>query len=219
MHTFTHTMNWVATLALTCMVGSLPSCETTARLAVIFALALAAAGAQPATAATITIDAERDGDTVDIRASAVLNSDAATAWRVLTDYGRYPEFIPDLRLSRILARRGEMVTVEQSGDATLWLFKMPLAITFEIKETPPHRLQSRAVAGSLRALTSSYALTPTALGIRLNYVGHIAPGFALFGPIEKTAVETNVARQFHALADEIEAQGAAARSNSVADVK
>ena len=27
----------------------------------------------------------------------LLNADGATAWRVLTDYNRYPEFIPDLR--------------------------------------------------------------------------------------------------------------------------
>jgi hypothetical protein len=149
----------------------------------------------------------------------VLNADAATAWRVLTDYNRYTEFIPDLRVSRVVARRGAMVTVEQSGDAVLWLFKMPLDITFEIKEIPPSSLQSRAVAGSLRALTSSYALTPAAPGIRLDYVGRIAPGFALFGPIEKKAVEQNVARQFQALAEEIERQSAAARSSAIAGVK
>jgi hypothetical protein len=106
-----------------------------------------------------------------------------------------------------------MVTVEQSGDAALWLFKMPLVMTFQIKEIPPDRLESRAVAGSLRALTSSYALTPLASGVRLDYAGRITPGFALFGVIEKTVVEANVARQFEALAEEIERQSAAAHSD------
>jgi ribosome-associated toxin RatA of RatAB toxin-antitoxin module len=196
-----------------------PSGGITAPLAVAFAWALAVAGAQPAAAATVAIDAERDGDAIEIHASAVLNADPATTWRVLTDYSRYTEFIPDLRLSRVVARRGATVTVEQAGDAALWLLRMPLEITYEIKEIPPSRLLSRAVAGSLRALTSSYALTPAATGMRLDYVGRIAPGFALFGLIEKTAVETNVARQFQALADEIERQSAAARSRSIAHVK
>jgi hypothetical protein len=62
------------------------------------------------------------------------------------------EFIPDLRVSRVVARRGATVIVEQSGNATLWLFKIPLDVTFEINEIPPNGLQSRAVAGSLRAL-------------------------------------------------------------------
>jgi len=190
-----------------------------ARLALAFVLALAVAAAPPVAAANITIDAERDGESIDIRASAVLNADAGTAWQVLTDYGRYTDFVPDLRLSRVVARRGATVTVEQSGDAALWLFRMPLDITFEINEIPPYRLQSRAVAGSLRALTSSYALTPAASGLRLDYVGRAAPGYALFGRIEQAVIEHNVARQFQALADEIERQSAIVRSRAIAVVK
>lgn len=192
---------------------------TIAHLAALFACALAVAAVQHAAAATITLDAERDGDAVDIRANAMLDADSATAWRVLTDYNRYTEFIPDLRRSRVMARRGAMVMVEQSGDAALWLFKIPVDVTFEIREIAPYRLQSRAVAGTLRALTSSYALTPTATGIRLEYIGRAAPGYALFGRIEQAAIEHNIARQFQALADEIERQSAIARSHSMADVK
>ena len=193
---------------------------TTTRATVVFATALAVAVAQPAmSASTIALESERHGDAIDIRASVVLDADAATAWRVLTDYARYTEFIPDLRLSQVVVRRGSSVTVEQSGDAGLWLFKWPLDITFEINESPPSNLQSRAVAGSVSVLTSSYALTPATAGIRLDYVGRIEPGVALFGHIGQKAVERNVARQFQALANEIERQGATARSHSLAGVR
>jgi hypothetical protein len=195
---------------------SRPSGGAIARLVVVFALSLVAVAAQPTVAATITISTERHGDTIDIRASAVLNADAATAWRVLTDYNRYTEFIPDLRVSRVVAHHGATVTVEQSGDAALWLFKVPLHVTFEIEEIPPNSLQSRAVAGSLRALASSYVLTPAASGVRLDYAGRVAPGFELFGSIEQTVVEQNIARHFQALADEIEREGAAALGHTTA---
>jgi hypothetical protein len=187
---------------------------TTTCLGSVIALVLALASAQSAPAATVTVNAERGADTIDVRASAVLNADAATAWRVLTDYDRYVDFIPDLRVSHVVARRGAMVTVQQSGDATVWLLKMPVHITFEITELPPNRLQSRAVAGSLRALTSCYALTPVPSGIRLDYLGHIVLGFQLFGYIEQAAVTQNIRRQFQALADEIERQGAGVSSHS-----
>ena len=49
-----------------------------------------------AAAATIVVESERDGEAVNIRAKADLKADVATAWRVLTDYDRYVEFIPDL---------------------------------------------------------------------------------------------------------------------------
>jgi ribosome-associated toxin RatA of RatAB toxin-antitoxin module len=179
------------------------------------ALVLALAATRSAPAATVSLDVERGADTIDVRASAVLKVDAATAWRVLTDYDRYVAFIPDLRFSRVVSRHGATVTVEQSGDAALWALKVPVQITFEIDETAPNRLRSRSVAGSLRALTSCYELTPVASGMRLDYVGHVTPRFELLGQIEQAAVERTVARQFQALADEIERQGAIARLRPV----
>ena len=175
------------------------------------AFALVALVTQSAAAATIAIHATRDGDAIDIHASALLNADGATAWRVLTDYNRYPEFIPELRYSRVIARHDASVTVEQSGNALLWLFRMPIEITFQVEELPPHHLHSHAVAGTLRALTSSYALEPASGGVRLDYVGRVAPGYSVFGQIEQSVVERNIARQFQALADEIERQSVAAQ--------
>jgi len=179
------------------------------RLCASLMLAFAGFAAQSVAAATISIHAERRGDAVDIRASAALNADAATAWRVLTDYDAYPRFIPDLLVSRVIARRGATVTVEQSGHARLWLLRIPLEVTYEIREFPPYRLRSRAVAGSMRSMDSVYLLTPTSSGVGVEYAGRVEPGFDLFGRIEEYVVRENVARQFQALVDEIERVGAA----------
>ena len=160
-----------------------------------------------ARAATISVESSRDGDTVHIHAQALLNADQATAWRVLTDYERYIDFIPDLRTSRVLARTGEKVTVAQSGDAR-WLFRWPLEVTFEVIENPPERLDSHAVAGSLRSFVSRYDLATSESGTRIEYSGEVVPGFALLGRVEQMVVERNVARQFKALIDEIERQSA-----------
>ena len=102
---------------------------------------------------------------------------------MLTDYDRYAEFIPDLQVSRVVARDGAKITVEQSGDAALWLFKVPVHVTFEVNELPPDRLRSRTVAGSVRVLASSYVLVPDASGLRLDYAGQIVPGFELVGHV------------------------------------
>ena len=134
----------------------------------------------------------RGVETIDVQASATVNADTATAWRVLTEYDRYAEFIPDLQRSQVVARSSSKVTVEQSGFALLWLLKMPVQLTFELNEDPPNGLQSRAVAGSLRSLTNNYVLTPVHLGTRLDYLGRIASGFELFGHIEQAAVEHNI---------------------------
>jgi len=173
-----------------------------------FVAVLALTSAQPAGAGSVSIEAARDGNAIDIHASAVLKADAGTAWRVLTDYDRYADFVPGLNLSRVVDRRGEVVTVQQSGAAAFWLFELPLDITFEIHEVPRRLLVSRAVAGSLRGLDSRYTLWPVPHGTRLDYVGRVVPGFELPERLEQKVVEQSVGRQFQALADEIERQGA-----------
>ncbi|MGZ5138678.1 MAG: SRPBCC family protein [Burkholderiales bacterium] len=172
--------------------------------ALVLAIALALAWVTRALPASISVTAERRGDTIDINASALLNADAATAWRVLTDYDRYTQFIPNLRVSRVIARHGSSVTVEQSGNAALWFFRKRIDVTYHVTESPPNTLHSRAIGGSLRALASTYSLTPDKAGIRLDYVGHIAPGYEILGPIEELAVRRNIESEFRALVDEIE---------------
>lgn len=176
------------------------------RLSAVLAMATMVTTAQCADAATIAVTAERKGDTIDIHASAQLQADGETAWRVLTAYDRYADFIPDLRTSRIVARQGAIATVEQSGDARVGLFPVPLDVTLEIVEFPPTGLRSHAISGTLRELENSYTLTPGKQGLVLDYVGHVAPGLAFFGPIELQAVKQDVSRQFQALTDEIERQ-------------
>jgi ribosome-associated toxin RatA of RatAB toxin-antitoxin module len=157
-----------------------------------------------AVAAGITISVERRGDAIAIEASALLGVDTATAWRVLTDYGRYPEFIPGLTASRVVARKGPTVIVEQDGYAQVWLLRAPLAVTYEITEVPPGRVRSRAVSGSLRLLESDYRLTPLANGVQLDYTGLAATGTGLFGPFEQWVIEQNATLRFRALTEAME---------------
>ena len=169
---------------------------------------------QCAVAATISISLASRPDAVEIAGSAELNADAATAWRVLTDYERYVDFIPDLQGSRVVARNGANVIVEQTGDVMLWRLHIPLDVTFEITEMAPTSLISRVVAGDLRALDSRYVLTPVANGVRLEYRGKLDSEFAPFSAIQRLAVKQNVARHFQALADEIERRSTAGRAQS-----
>lgn len=179
-------------------------------LMVLLVPAAATGFASAAHAATVNVDVERRGEAVVIEASTRLNASVATAWHVLTDYDRYGDFIPGVISSRVLDRRGTTVTVEQSDELALWLLRMPLRVTYAIREFPPNRVQSRATISTLPALESSYVLTPVAFGVRLDYVGRIGPGWLLLGRIEQSALRRGVVRQFTALADEIERKGALA---------
>lgn len=171
------------------------------RAASAVALAVAAVSVP---AAEVSVAVQRRGDGIAIEARATLDADAATAWRVLTDYDRYPEFAPDLVASRVVAREGTKVTVEQLGDARVWMLRVPLAVTYEITEFPPHRLHSRAVSGSMRLLEGEYRLAAVPSGARLDYSGLAATRAGLLGPLERWVIEDNASRQLRALAEAIE---------------
>jgi carbon monoxide dehydrogenase subunit G len=185
---------------------------SSARLLLAALVSACAIGFAPfARAAAVSVDVERRGQGILIEASTRLDSDPATAWRVLTDYERYGDFIPGVISSHVVDRRGSTVVVEQSDQLPLWLLRMPLHVTYAIREFPPNLVQSRATTGALPALESSYLLTPAGFGVRLDYVGHVDPGGLLLAGIEERVFRQRVLRQFTALADEIERRSAVAR--------
>jgi ribosome-associated toxin RatA of RatAB toxin-antitoxin module len=173
------------------------------RWLLLIASALAAI-ASAAAAADVDVDVHRSEGVVVIDARAELKADAATAWRVLTDYARYPEFVPGMRASRVVTRRGTHAIVAQSADAPLWFARMPVEITYDIDEFPPSRIESSAKADALHALDSHYQISPAPEGVRLEYEGRLAPRSAWLGGIEQYALRRAIVAEFRALADRIE---------------
>lgn len=167
-----------------------------------------AAGARAFAAADVVVDASRRGDAIEVVAYAELAVDAATAWRVLTDYDGYARFIPDLAVSRVVARDGPRSIVEQKGAARFLFFRYPLEVRLAVTETPQRTVQSHAVGGNVREMVGRYDIAPRAAGIRFDYTGRIVLAEDGPGLFDVIAVRLNIARQFEALVREIERQAA-----------
>ena len=69
-----------------------------------------------ASAAEIVVRASRSGDVLQVEASAEFEGSLDSAWQVLTDYGRFAEFVPALQMSRVISRDRDSVVVEQKGE-------------------------------------------------------------------------------------------------------
>ncbi len=161
----------------------------------------------PAHGADVTLSAAREGDAVDITASATLSVDRDSAWRVLTAYDRYATFIPDMESSRIVSRDGDHVVVEQRGAARwLWL-SQPVTIRMAVTETPPVLVLSRLLSGTIRDMRGRYELVRESDRLRLVYTGRIVPDDTQVGYFDLLAVRANASRQFTALVHEIERVG------------
>jgi len=178
-------------------------CERCRALLLIPSLFLALQAVVNAADVRDSVRAWRDDDAVIVQAQADLDASLQIAWRVLTDYEHYADFIPDLKSSRVLARVGNTAIVEQKGEAGFFLYHFPLEVTLSVTEGPGTAVTSRAISGTFREMIGSYVLTPTSAGVRLVYTGRLVPTFRLPPLIGVAAVRAAVERQFMALAREI----------------
>ena len=172
-------------------------------LQTLFALWLVSAGHGTGFAQEVSIETTRQGDYIVIDASVDLQTDVRIVWQVLTDYDRLAQFIPDLKSSRVVERNAEGAVVEQLGEYSFLFFSQPIEVRLQVVETPPHRIVSRAIAGSFREMTGSYDLSPVSGGVRLRYAGRMQPKFDLppfFGMVAARAASE---KQFRGMVDEI----------------
>jgi len=159
----------------------------------------------------VEIEAQRQGDAVEIKAHAQLAAPAALVWQVLTDYERLPGFIPGIAKSVVRERQGNMLVVEQAGAARFLVFSFPIEVRYQVTEGPPQWVESHAVGGNLRRMNGRYDLEPGSepLTIRLRYHGLIEPDFSLPPLVGVAALRSMAEEQFIAMVAEIERRAGA----------
>ena len=151
----------------------------------------------------VVVEARRDGDAVLVEARSSLNAKARIAWEVLTDYEHYPNFVPDLKSSQVLARAGNSVIVEQKGVAGFFLFHFPLEVRLSVTEYPYERVTSSAIGGNFKDMAGVYELISDGERLHVTYVGRLVPTFHLPPLLGVTAIRIAVEKQFTGLVREI----------------
>ena len=158
----------------------------------------------PAQAAEIIMHVSRNGDEFHVDASAEFDGTVARTWRVLTDYARLAEYVPDLQTSRVISRDGNQAVVDQKGEARVLFFSFPIEVRLAVTEHPYERVVSRAVSGNFREMSSAYSLEAGQGRVALRYTGRMIPDFFIPPLIGTLALRHNIEASFRALVEEIE---------------
>jgi ribosome-associated toxin RatA of RatAB toxin-antitoxin module len=177
------------------------------------ACALLIAAGTASAAEDLSVEAERRGEGVEVRARAFIAAPQALVWRAITDYERLPQFVPGIAKSVVRERNGSRVVVEQAGEARFLIFSFPLVVLLEVTESAPDWVASRAVSGNLRRMNGRYDVRTDAArgGVLLLYAGVIEPDFDLPPLVGAAALRGMAEEQFRAMVAEIERLAAAAR--------
>jgi carbon monoxide dehydrogenase subunit G len=158
---------------------------------------------EPARAADVAVHALRHDGALYVDASAEVDADLLQTWRVLTDYDHLAEFIPGMHVSRVLAREGDQIIVEQKGEARLLFLAFPIEVKLAVVEFPHKRIVARAVAGNLREMAGTYLVGTNGNRVTLRYHGRMVPDFRVPPLIGTLVLRHTVEVQFGALVDEI----------------
>ena len=176
-----------------------------AAAAAAIVLACDAHGAQD-----VGIDAQLKGDVLAVSAHATIRAPLPVIWHTLTDYDYLAEFIPGMKASRVLQRRGGTATVEQTGEAKFLIFHYPIAVVVQSEERYPATIGVRLLSGNLRQLVGAYRIE-NAPGARdqfvLRWEGIIEPDIPVPLVIAAPGLRETLADQFHGMVEEIERRG------------
>lgn len=167
----------------------------------------------------VAVETVRRGDVVEVRARATLDAPHALILETLTDYEKLPEFVPGLRSSRVLERRGPAAIVHQQGEAAFLFFTHPIDVVVESTERTPWLIEVRLLKGNLRQLTGRYEIDRPATGVvgklLLRWTGTIEPEYGLPPLFGELLVRANIEDQFFGMVREIDRRDAERRRKSV----
>jgi ribosome-associated toxin RatA of RatAB toxin-antitoxin module len=173
----------------------------------VLLLSLAAMAGSAAAAGSITVTAKANGSAVQVNAEASLRAPLSLIWQTLTDYEHLPAFIPGMKTSRVVARRGTASIVEQTGSAGALFFAYPIDVTVESVEYHPRTIEIHVLKGNIKQLDGRYDLDPSATEphtFRLRWTGLIQPGMELPSFITIPLMRASIEDQFTGMVKEIE---------------
>lgn len=129
------------------------------------------------------------------------------AWSVLTDFENMQKWVPNVRESKVAARDGNTVTVEQKGVAKFGLLSFPYESARRMQLDPQNSVQSTQLSGSMRRLVSLMKLSPEGAGTRLDYKIEIEPAGVAAAVMSKKFLQHELTEQFTAIVGEMVKRG------------
>jgi len=156
---------------------------------------------------SVTISAERHGSAVAIDARAAIRAPLPLIWETLIDYDELARFIPGMKSSRVIERKGSAAIVRQAGEAGFLLFTFPMNVVVESLERPPYVIEIHMLSGNLRQLDGRYQIEPVKSSpdmFVLRWFGLIEPDTLLPPLVSVPVLRANIGSQFHGMVREIE---------------
>jgi hypothetical protein len=167
----------------------------------LFAAGLAGAPAQAASSTTVHVVRTADRSW-HINAETFVSVDRETAWRVLIDFERMDEVVPNILYSHWTERDGRRL-LKQVGEVR-FIWALRAEAFFEVAEdADAGRVQLHAVAGNFHRFDQDWQLKTVDRGVRIIYVADVSPKRKVPRWLINSRLKKNIRRSLEALRREM----------------
>jgi ribosome-associated toxin RatA of RatAB toxin-antitoxin module len=176
-------------------------------------LLLACAPSARAQDGALEVSVERlrteDGNVYEVKAQGEVAASPAAVWRILTDYERMPEFVPDLLRARVLSRNGDQALLEQFGVAHFLFFRRDVHLIVQIREQPISQIDINLVGGDMRVYNCIWRLVavPATGGTRVLFSSKVAPKFYVPGMLGANLIRSDIEKMMAAVMARLDRPG------------
>ena len=174
-------------------------------LLLVFALP---AMAQPALPEVTVKRVDAAGEQVfDVAASGTVKASPQHVWKVLTDYESMPEFVPDLKTNKVMARSGNRVTIEQAGVARFLFLSRTINLQVQATEEPITSIDISLIKGDMKVYACRWEMTALPDGgTRISYTGKMVPKFYVPGMLGSNIIRRDIERMMRAVLERLDQQ-------------
>jgi ribosome-associated toxin RatA of RatAB toxin-antitoxin module len=159
----------------------------------------------------VSVKVQRHGDTIVVDVEATVAAPVRDAWSVFTDYDHMSSFISNIKQSRVIARKGNSLEVEQSGETKVAFLHFGFAAVRAVELVPMQEIRSSLVSGDFKAYSSTTRVAATPSGVQISHHGEYVPKSWLPPLIGPAVVESETRKQYREFIAEIERRGLAAK--------
>ena len=147
------------------------------------------------------VEVTAEGATFQISARTATIVDRETAWQVLSDYGRWAQFLPNVTESRVLSRSGTSLTVKQRARIP-WLADYPLEVIAQVQEIPGQGVRFRRLSGNVRSLDGAWQITGDS-PVQLVYRSTVELGLPLPAQLVRRQLRRDTQAMLEAMSGEM----------------
>jgi ribosome-associated toxin RatA of RatAB toxin-antitoxin module len=178
-------------------------------LCLLLACALPAMARPPAVDVSVERVDTDAGRVYEVSARGDVAAPPAAVWRILTDYDRMAEFVPDLHSARVLSRSGDKAVVEQLGVAHFLFFRREIRLVVQVHEQPISQIDISLVDGDMKVYNCTWRLVPLpdSGGTRVLYNGALAPKFYVPGMFGANLIRADIAKMMAAVLARLDRPG------------